>query len=338
MTILSVAYPLLPVSSGSAGGAEQILYILDRGLVRSGHRSLVIATEGSETAGELIATPTAHGEITDEQRLAAQRQHLLRINQALNDHKVDLIHFHGLDFNTYLPAHPVAKLATLHLPPSWYPAAVFEYTELQLNCVSQSQAAAWPGKTRPPVVPNGIDVEQYRSAFADRKYLLWMGRICPEKGVHIALEVAHRAGLPAIIAGPVHPFQDHRVYFSNSVQPLLDDQRRYVGPVGLQQKRELLAGAKCLLVPSLVAETSSLVAMEAISSGAPVIAFRSGALPEVVDHGVTGFIVDSAEEMLAALERLGEISPEECREVACRRFDSARMVEDYLKLYASLGL
>jgi glycosyltransferase involved in cell wall biosynthesis len=165
---------------------------------------------------------------------------------------------------------------------------------------------------------------------------LWIGRICPEKGVHIALEVAHRTGLPAIIAGPVHPFREHQLYFSERVQPLLDDQRQYVGPIGLEQKIELLGQASCLLIPSLVAETSSLVAMEAISSGTPVIAFRSGALPEVIDHGATGFIVDSQDEMVIALERIGDISPDICREVARCRFDSARMVRDYLSLYESL--
>jgi glycosyltransferase involved in cell wall biosynthesis len=163
-----------------------------------------------------------------------------------------------------------------------------------------------------------------------------LGRICPEKGVHIALEVAHELDLPMVIAGPVHPFQDHQVYFSERVRPLLDDKRRYTGPVNLEQKIELLAGARCLLIPSLVAETSSLVAMEAISSGTPVVAFRSGALPEVVSHEVTGFIVESQDQMRDAVAHVGDISPEVCRETAITRFDALRMVDDYIKLYASL--
>jgi glycosyltransferase involved in cell wall biosynthesis len=97
-----------------------------------------------------------------------------------------------------------------------------------------------------------------------------------------------------------------------------------------------LGQAKCLLIPSLVAETSSLVAMEAMSSGTPVIAFRSGALPEVVQHGVTGFIVDSPHEMAASTEKLDAISPETCREEARTRFDASKMVRDYIKLYDSL--
>ncbi len=336
MRILSVAYPLLPVGPDSAGGAEQILYLLERGIVQAGHESVVVAACGSQVFGELVATPQSGNEITDEQRRNAEREHLRCINDALERYEIDLIHFHGLDFHTYIPARPVAKLATLHLPPDWYPGSIFDAPQLHLNCVSNSQADATPSKRKLPVVLNGVDVERYQPAMSSREHLLWMGRVCPEKGVHIALEVAHAAGLPAVVAGPVHPFRDHQKYFSECVEPLLDDQRRYVGPVGLSGKIELLAQATCLLIPSLVAETSSLVAMEAISAGTPVVANRSGALPEVVEDGVTGFVVDSQEEMVEAVKRVCEISAVTCREAARRRFDVARMVRDYLRLYESL--
>jgi glycosyltransferase involved in cell wall biosynthesis len=337
LRILSVAYPLLPVGPDSAGGAEQILYLLERGLVEAGHESIVIAARGSQVCGKLIETSTFAKEITDEQLRTAEAEHRRCIEVALNSYEIQLIHFHGLDFHSYMPAHAVPKLATLHLPPAWYPASIFNAHNLQLSCVSESQAKAAPSETDLPVIANGINVEKYRAGYAARNHLLWMGRICPEKGVHIALEVAHRAGLPAIMAGPVHPFRDHQLYFSERVQPLLDDLRQYVGAVALNQKLELLAQARCLLIPSLVAETSSLVAMEAISSGTPVIAFRSGALPEVIDHGVTGFIVDSQEEMVAAVDRVDDISPVKCREVARHRFNAARMVREYLTLYETLS-
>ncbi len=341
MTILSVAIPLLPVSRDSAGGAEQILSLVEHGLVQAGHRSIVIAARGSEVRGELIATSPLNGQITEAQRNSSQREHLGCIEAALRQYPIDLIHFHGLDFSTYLPAQSVRKLATLHLPVDWYPGSIFATPDLHLNCVSNSQAKTAPSKTKLAVVLNGIELEQYAPRTAStnhffRNSLLWIGRICPEKAVHVALEVAHRLDLPAIIAGPVHPFHDHQVYFSERVQPLLDGRRQHVGPVGLSEKTKLLAEARCLLLPSLVAETSSLVAMEAISSGTPVIAFRSGALPEVIDEGVTGFLVDSEDEMADAVKRIGEISAATCREVARRRFDAARMVNDYIKLYESL--
>ncbi len=302
MNILSVAYPLFPVGPDSGGGAEQILFLVERELVRSGHRSIVIAAQGSQVSGELIETPAFNSEITDDVRAHAHRVHLDCIQEALRRYSIDLIHFHGMDFHAYLPDTKVPKLATLHLPAQWYPSRVFDLPGIELNCVSQAQADSAPAGRRLPVIFNGIDLERYCAPQGTRKFLLWIGRICPEKGVHIALRIAHRLDLPMVVAGPVHPFRDHQKYFSEEVQPLLDNQRRYAGAVSLEQKIELLADARCLLLPSLVAETSSLVAMEAISSGTPVVAYRAGALPEVVEHAQTGFIVDSEDEMLDAVD------------------------------------
>jgi len=336
MTVLSVAYPLLPVGQDSGGGAEQILSSIEQGLVGAGHRSVVIAAKGSEIAGDLIRSSATSCEITDEIRQNAQQVHMGCIGEALERYPIDLIHFHGLDFYNYLPNQAVSMLATLHLPVSFYPAWIFDDSRVKLNCVSQTQANSAPGQRKPPVIFNGIDTKRYRDRSAERDFLLMLTRICPEKGVHIALEVAHRLDLRLIIAGPVHPFRDHQIYFSERVQLLLDDRRRYVGPVAAETKTALLAGAQCVLIPSLVAETSSLVAMEAISSGTPVIAFRSGALPEVVAHGETGFIVDSQDQMIEAVQHTSEISPETCRSAAKLRFDARRMVSDYIKLYGEL--
>jgi glycosyltransferase involved in cell wall biosynthesis len=334
MTVLNVAYPLLPVGTDSGGGAEQILSLIEQGLVDAGHRSVVIAARGSKTAGELIEGSVIRGEITDDARQEAQRVHLACIEKALRRYPIDLIHFHGLDFYSYLPKQTVPMLATVHLPVSFYPAWIFnDDARVKLNCVSKAQANSAPSPRKPPVVLNGVDTERYRGNPGEKKFLLVLTRICPEKGVHIALEVAHRLDRPLIIAGPVHPFRDHQIYFSEQVQPLLDEKRQYVGPVGIDVKAELLAGARCLLIPSLVAETSSLVAMEAISSGTPVVAFRSGALPEVIEHGETGFIVDCQDQMIEAVEHTDEISSETCRSAAKLRFDSRRMVNDYLELY-----
>jgi glycosyltransferase involved in cell wall biosynthesis len=332
LTILSVAYPLFPVGPDSSGGAEQILSLLDREIVRSGGRSLVIGATGSTVAGQLVATPSASGLMTDAAREDAHQQHRAAIKKTLDQQPVDLIHFHGLDFDSYAPDADVPMLATLHLPIAWYPPSAFARDNVRLICVSQSQAAG----TGLPVVPNGIDIGRYGTA-AKQDYLLWMGRICPEKGVHIALEVAHALDMHLLIAGPVHSFESHRNYFDQRVMPLLDEHRRYLGPAAGEEKSRLIAGARCLLIPSLVAETSSLVAMEAISSGTPVIAFSHGALPEVVDHRKTGFIVNSPSEMAEAVTRIGTISPEVCRSTATARFAASRMACDYFKLYSSLA-
>jgi glycosyltransferase involved in cell wall biosynthesis len=335
VTVLSVAYPLLPVGPGSAGGAEQILYLIERGLVTRGFESIVIAAEGSRVSGQLLPTPGAEGQITDDTRSAAQQTHLRVIESAVANFPIELIHFHGLDFHAYVPDTSVAKLATLHLPPDWYPPCIFESVAVRLNCVSHTQAMAVVSAVKPAVIPNGIDTSLFKPPIGSDS-LLWIGRICPEKGVHIALQVAHELDIPLTIAGPVHPFRDHQAYFDEQVQPLLDSRRKYIGPVGLDKKLDLLSRARCVLIPSLVAETSSLVAMEALAAGTPVVAFRSGALPEIVEDGQTGFLVESAQGMAAAVERIEQISTSECQRIAQRRFDQARMVNEYVGLYESL--
>src|SRR5689334_14368807 len=117
----------------------------------------------------------------------------------------------------------------------------------------------------------------------------------------------------------------------------LDRQRKFHGSVGMEQKRRLLTGARCLLVPSLVAETSSLVAMEALACGTPVIAFRSGALPEIVEHGRTGFLVNDERQMADAIAAVGTLDPAACREIAGRRFSLEKMVDAYFAIYRSLA-
>jgi glycosyltransferase involved in cell wall biosynthesis len=163
-----------------------------------------------------------------------------------------------------------------------------------------------------------------------------LGRICPEKGQHLALHAAHRADIPLLLAGEVFPYADHQAYFEDCVRPLLDRHRRYLGPVGFNRKRRLLSAARCLLVPSLCPETSSLVAMEAMACGTPVIAFPSGALPETVEHGRTGYIVDNADDMAAALQEVVAIDRQHCRRTAAARFSLHRMTNAYLALYERL--
>ncbi len=336
LSILSVAYPLFPVSADSAGGAEQILFLLERGLVAAGHRSFVVAAHGSQVSGTLFPTRAACTHITEEDRRQAQVEHRARIVQAISQEQIDLIHFHSLDFSDYLPASQATMLATMHLPPSWYSADAFVDPRVFLACVSQTQAQAAPKNRKYAVVENGVDLIGGSDEQPLRNALLWLGRICPEKGTDIALRVAHKLGMPINVAGPVHGFDTHLSYFDEQVRPLFDGSRCYLGPVGRFQKARLLQNAKALLVPSLAPETSSLVAMEAISAGTPVIAFRSGALPEIVEHGTTGFIVDSEDKMAEAVASLGHLDSKVCLEQAAARFSATNMVERYLALYQDL--
>ena len=339
LTVLSIAYPLTEVGENAVGGSEQVLTILDRALTEAGHRSLVIAAEGSETCGTLIPSPRAAGILTPRTRQWGEKIHRQLLEDTLGEYSVDLVHMHSLDFHRYLPVREVPTLATLHLPPDWYPPGIFALRRphLYLNCVSASQERACPdSRLLLPHIPNGVDVTRLSGRRRQRRYVLSMGRICPEKGFHFALQAARRADVEMILAGEVHPYEAHKQYFDKRIAPLLDERRQFIGAASFDAKKQLLLESKCLLVPSTVSETSSLVAMEALAAGTPVIAFASGALPEIVEHGRTGYIVSNAREMASAIELVDGLDPEQCRDAARRHFSSHRMVDRYVEVYGQM--
>lgn len=204
--------------------------------------------------------------------------------------------------------------------------------------VSADQAARAPANLEllAPIA-NGIDVSAYRPRNGDRNCAVIIGRVAPEKGFHDALAAAHLADTPLIAAGAIYPYADHLRYFDEQVRPLLDEHRTFIGTVAGEAKRRLLAQARCVLIPSTAPETSSLVAMEALASGTPVIAYRSGALPEIVEHGVTGFLVDDVAGMAAAMNDVDRIDRQACRDRAVARFPLRRTTDAYLELYGRLA-
>jgi CelD/BcsL family acetyltransferase involved in cellulose biosynthesis/glycosyltransferase involved in cell wall biosynthesis len=338
LTILSVAHPFAPVGTDAVGGAEQVLSMIDEGLVHAGHRSIVVACEGSKCRGELFVSHREPAQLDELARRAAQRAHAASVQRVLRDHKVDVVHLHGLDFDRYLPVQPgVPLLATLHQPPDWYRPEVFrlEREDLFLQCVSESQRRRCPASKRLlEANPNGVPLDQLSPTF-DKKstFALMLGRICPEKGFDQGLVAAQRADVPLVLAGRVFAYPEHQRYFEKELAPLFDDLRTFIGPIGMQRKRLLLAAARCVLIPSLAPEMSSLVAMEALASGTPVIAFRTGALAELIDHGSTGFLVEDIDEMADALQRVHELSPARCRLAAEERFSARDMVQRYIATY-----
>ncbi len=340
LTVLSVSYPLARVSPDSSGGSEQVLSTLDRVLVVGGHRSIVVAPEGSRVAGDLRPIPWRAGPLDDAVLAAAQADTAAAIGRVLAGTPVDLVHLHGLDFHRYLPPPGPPTLATLHLPPDWYPAEALRPARPRtfLNCVSAAQQAACPPSPGLlPTIENGVPVDRLTARHAKRGFALFLGRICPEKGVHLALEAAHRADVPLIVAGELYPYAAHLTYFEREVRPALDARRRFVGPVGFARKRRLLTAARCLLVPSLAAETSSLVAREAAACGTAVVAFPNGALRDAVIPGETGFLVPDAAGMAEAIRSAGAIRPSACRAQARDRFDETAMASRYLDVYRRLA-
>lgn len=341
LTVLSIAYPFAAVGPDAVGGAEQVLAHIDAALVAAGHRSIVVARAGSTAAGTLIATEIPDGPIRYDERVAAWAAHLRNVEHALASHAIDVVHMHGIDFHCYLSAiRAVPALVTLHLPPSWYPPQVFSATPpgVHLVCVSRSQHRTCPpcGALLAPI-ENGVPLRALAAHCRKRRFAVSLGRICPEKNLHVALDAGRRAGMPVLLGGQVFPYEAHERYFREQIAPRLDAQRRFIGPVSFRRKRRLLSSARCLLLPTVAPETSSLVAMEALASGTPVVAFPSGALPELVEHGVTGFLVRDTAEMADAIEACAAIDPQRCRAVACERFSLDRMTGEYFGVYERLA-
>ncbi|MER8424672.1 glycosyltransferase [Mesorhizobium sp. M1403] len=339
LTVLNVAYPLAPVGPDAVGGAEQVLSMLDQTLVQAGHRSIVIGCQGSSAAGTLIETPAEPAVLDEAAKRRAQRAHRAAIATARARWPIDVVHLHGIDFDAYLPDYG-PTLVTLHLPLDWYPADALTPAreDLWLHAVSAAQQrTAPPGARLIGPIPNGVDIDALSEPQVKREFALVLSRICPEKGIHLALDAAKKANVPLVIGGKVYPYETHTAFFRDEVEPRLDSRRRFLGPLGFVAKRRLLNTARCLVVPSLAAETSSLVAMEALACGTPVVAFPNGALPDVVEHGKTGYLVRDVDEMAEAIVAAPGLDPETCRAEARRRFSLDRMVSSYMDAYRALA-
>ena len=332
LTVLQIAYPLAPVGPDAVGGAEQILTRIDEALVAAGHRSIVVAASGSRCRGRLVPVGAAPALLDEPAVAAAEARTRAAIERVLAAERVDLVHYHGIDFHRYLV--PSARsLVTLHLPLDWYPPRALA-AGVRYVCVSEAQRRVVGIDAA--VIDNGVPLLPWRPRVRKRAFALTFGRICPEKGFHVAIEAARRAGVPIVVGGRLFPYPAHMDYWRQDVAPRLVHDAVFCGPLAGARKRRLLEAARCLVVASLAAETSSLVAMEALAAGTPVVALRAGALPEIVEHGRTGFIARDLDELAAAIARAPTIDAHACRAAAEERFAAARMTERYLQHYRAL--
>jgi glycosyltransferase involved in cell wall biosynthesis len=333
LTVVSVAPQSERLGHDTADGAAQTLRALDRALVAAGHHSIVVAPAGSVVAGDLVPVPLAKSDHDDTPYAAVRAA----IDSLL--HEADIVHIHDQNFSACLPNSGPPVLVTLHRPISSYRREALVPTRpgTWLSAVSPAQQAECPrGTALMALVPHGVDVEALAaSAHARRGFALMLGPIASEKGQHLGLTAAHVAGVRLLVAGAVGP-HDH-AYFDHEVRPLFDGSRRWLGPVEGARKRRLLSAARCVLMPSLTPEVDALIAMEAAACGTPVIAFASGALQDIVQDGRTGWIVQDAAEMAAAIAQVGRIEPGQCRAVAQARFRLDTMTAAYLDRYKALA-
>jgi len=351
--ILYVAYPLLQVHDESAGGAEQILWTLEREMARRGVHTTVAASAGSRVSGELFSTGQPCAQPDDYERRRVEHEDRVIdfvCRSAREGSPFDLIHDHSGSFWRRASEVDVPMLATLHLPRSFYPAGSFDDVpaNVSFNCVSALQAHSFADlDALAGVVPNGIALDCFAnsdgahatSGIRGRDGLLWLGRICEEKAPHLALKIAERAGMTITLAGQVYPFSYHQKYFEAEVAPRLRTMpdARFISAPSAELKRRLLRESLALLITSMAEETSSLVAMEAAASGTPVVAFCKGAHAEIVREGVTGFLAEDSAEAALALQNIASISPETCVQHAQKNFSAVKMAERYFHLYERIA-
>ena len=335
MRIAQLAPPWIAVPPAGYGGTEWVVQQLCDGLTARGHDVVLYATGDSRTAAELCALfPRQLPEVMGQ--TAFDARHVSFAFADIEQQPFDIVHDHsgflGIAFSRYL-APPMVHTVHCAFDSTAYGFYEQFKTEVAYVGISEYQQSMGPeGMNWAGLAYNAIAVEQWPYTPEKDDYLLAFGRVCEAKGFHHSIEAAKRLGRRLIMAGVLQ--DQYRDYFEAKVEPLIDgEQIVYEGEVSDERKRELFAHAHAFLFPITWPEPFGLVMIEAMACGTPVVAMRQGSVPEVVDHGVTGFVVDDLDEFVAAVGRVGEIDPAVCRRTVEERFTVRRMVADYEAVY-----
>ena len=312
------------------GPWEQFASLLTEGLVRRGVDVTLFATADSVTTARLVGTaPTGYSEDSSLHAKAWEALHISTVFERAGE--FDLIH-NSFDFLplSYSGLVDTPVLTTIHGFSSEQIVPVFEKYNESGYYVAISDADRHERLDYVATIHHGIDLAEFELEEKPGDYLLFFGRIHPDKGTVEAIDVAERAGMPLVIAGIV---QD-RDYFEQLVEPRLDGERvSFVGPVGPDRRAGLLGGARALLHPVNFDEPFGFSVVEAMACGTPVIATRRGSMVEIVRHDENGFLVDTQEEAVAAVDASSSLDRAAVRASVEGRFDIERMVDDYVALY-----
>lgn len=330
------ADPELPVPPGHYGGIERIVDLLARNLVNRGHEVTLFCNPESTCPVQRVDWPgLKSGRHLDTVRNAAMLLRFLTTNQC------DVVHsFSRLAYLAPILPLPIPKLMSYQRPISPHTTRLahrLSFGSLHFSAIS-NQMMREVGRTGSwHLVPNGVPLEVYsfRKSVPPNAPLMFLGRLEEIKGPHLAIEVARRVGSRLVLAGNIP--NEHCRWFDEYVAPFVDEvQVSYVGPVDDRQKNELLGRARALLMPILWDEPFGIVMAEAMACGTPVIGFARGAVPEVVESGVTGFVVDNIDEMVAAITKLDQIDRSACRSRVDQLYSDRAVTDGYMRAYRQL--
>jgi glycosyltransferase involved in cell wall biosynthesis len=335
MRVAQIAPPWIPVPPVTYGGTELMVATLIRGLQQRGVEVWLFS------AGDSRLDVPQYGHFLTSfwpPDKFSENLHLSRAFARLKAQPPWVIHSHlenAAGFWALAPAVPLA--ITIHTP--LFPMKrdyLLSFPQVYLVAVSAFQARQLEGHPRLHLIPHGLDLDEYPFEADKEDFLLFLGRIYPDKGLHTAIRLAREKKKRLVIAGPV--FEPDRPYFDREIRDRIDgDQIVYRGPADHARKVDLLKRARALVLPLEVDETFGLAMLEAMACGTPVLAYDKGAVPEVVVHGETGFAVHTYEQLRDSLAGLAGLDPHRCRQQVAQHFSRETMVAAYLKLYEEMG-
>lgn len=337
MRIAMISTPFLSVPPRTYGGTERIVYELVEGLVARGHDVTVFATGDSKTSGRLeFAFPEARW---PPEPLSDVHHVAWAMSEAGNG-GFDVVHAHSaiaLALRRFMPATPLVY--TVHHERDQQLSEFYRSNnDAHFVAISRDQASREVELPRLSVIHHGLDPAPFQWTVKPREYVCFVGRLVRIKGPHTAIDVARAASVPIRIAGEIH--DEDRDFGEREIEPRLAlPHVRYLGNVGMMEKVPLLRDARALVAPIEWNEPFGLVFIEAMLSGCPVVAFGRGSVPELVEEGVTGYIVDSPQAMrdvIAPGSVLDAFDRRRCRDRAVERFGRERMVREYERLYLRL--
>ena len=329
-----LAPPWVPVPPPSYGGIEQVVATLADGLLERGHEVVLVAAPGSSVpaarvVSPLPAVPQCIG------APAADWRHALAGVDALGE--VDVVIDHSGPLGALLTSRlPVPGLHVTHGPLDAVPTEIYEgiarhFPRLRLVAISRAQRAMAPSLPFAGVCHNGLALEAAPFRARPDGHLAFLGRMSPEKGPREAIAIARRAGLPLLIGAKCREPEEHE-YFAKHVAPELGDDVVWLGELDAAEKYSLLGGARALLFPIAWPEPFGMVMIEAMACGTPVLATARGSVPEVVADGITGFVRETADDLVDAVGRIDEIDRHACRRWVAENFSAAAMTAGYERL------